>query len=146
MSVPQPMEGRASDGARVFQTGGDQYVEEHVHHYAPGSAPLFGRPWQGPAEPRRTAPDSVRLPLVGRAPGVLRDRTDLMERLRAAVAGPGGDIQVLHGMGGCGKTAVAQALFTEAVREHGRGGLWVNAAQRGARRAALSAGARARGA
>ncbi|MGW3682523.1 tetratricopeptide repeat protein [Streptomyces prasinus] len=146
MSVPQPMEGRASDGARVFQTGGDQYIEEHVHHYAPGSAPLFGRPGQGPAELRRTAPDSVRLPLVGRAPGVLRDRTDLMERLRAAVAGPGGDIQVLHGMGGCGKTAVAQALFTEAVREHGRVGLWVNASERVSLRAGMLAVAGDRGA
>ncbi|MFF0671550.1 tetratricopeptide repeat protein [Streptomyces tendae] len=146
MSVPRPMEGRASDSARIYQTGGDQYIEEHVHHYAPGSAPLFGHPWTGPAEPRGTAPDSVRMPLVGRAPGVLRDRTDLMERLRAAVAGPGGDIHVLHGMGGCGKTAVAQALFHEAVREHGRVGLWVNASERVSLRAGMLAVAGDRGA
>ncbi|MGV9896610.1 tetratricopeptide repeat protein [Streptomyces tendae] len=146
MSVPRPMEGRASDSARIYQTAGDQYIEEHVHHYAPGSAPLFGHPWTGPAEPRGTAPDSVRMPLVGRAPGVLRDRTDLMERLRAAVAGPGGDIQVLHGMGGCGKTAVAQALFHEAVRDHGRVGLWVNASERVSLRAGMLAVAGDRGA
>ncbi|MER7485963.1 tetratricopeptide repeat protein [Streptomyces sp. NPDC126497] len=146
MSVPPPMEGRASGRARVYQTGGDQYVEEHVHHYAPGSAPLFGRHVVAPAEPRPAAPDSVRLPLVGRAPGVLRDRTDLMERLRAAVAGPGGDIQVLHGMGGCGKTAVAHALFTEAVRDHGRVGLWVNASERVSLRAGMLAVAGDRGA
>ncbi len=146
MSVPTPMEGHASDSARVYQTGGDQYIEEHVHHYAPGSAPLFGRHVVTPAEPRRAAPDSVRLPLVGRAPGVLRDRTDLMEHLRAAVAGPGGDIQVLHGMGGCGKTAVAHALFTETVRDHGRVGLWVNASERVSLRAGMLAVAGDRGA
>ena len=146
MSAPTPMEGRASGSARVYQTGGDQYIEEHVHHYAPGSAPLFGRHLVAPAEPRRAAPDSVRLPLVGRAPGVLRDRTDIMEHLRTAVAGPGGDIQVLHGMGGCGKTAVAHALFTEAVRDHGRVGLWVNASERVSLRAGMLAVAGDRGA
>ncbi|MER6166701.1 tetratricopeptide repeat protein [Streptomyces violaceorubidus] len=146
MSAPTPMEGRASGSARVYQSGGDQYIEEHVHHYAPGSAPLFGPPWPGPAGPREAAPDSVRMPLVGRAPGVLRDRTDLMARLRAAVAGPGGDIQVLLGMGGCGKTAVAQALFTEAVRDHGRVGLWVNASERVSLRAGMLAVAGDRGA
>lgn len=146
MSVPRPMEGRASGSARIYQAGGDQYIEEHVHHHAPGSAPLFGHPWTGPAEPREAAPDSVRMPLVGRAPRVLRDRTDLMERLRAAVAGPGSDIQVLHGMGGCGKTAVAQALFTEAVRDHGRVGLWVNASERVSLRAGMLAVAGDRGA
>ncbi|MFF9483469.1 tetratricopeptide repeat protein [Streptomyces sp. NPDC014676] len=146
MSVPGSMEGRASGSARIYQTGGDQYIEEHVHHYAPGSAPLFGHPWAGPAEPRRAAPDSVRMPLVGRAPGILRDRTDTMERLRAAVAGPGGGIQVLHGMGGCGKTAVAHTLFTEAVRDHGRVGLWVNASERVSLRAGMLAVAGDRGA
>ncbi|MGC0377156.1 tetratricopeptide repeat protein [Streptomyces sp. SAI-229] len=146
MSVPTPMEGRASGSARIYQTGGDQYIEEHVHHYAPGSAPLFGRHVVAPAELPPTAPDSVRLPLVGRAPGVLRDRTDIMERLRAAVAGPGGGIHVLHGMGGCGKTAVAHALFTEAVRDHGRVGLWVNASERVSLRAGMLAVAGDRGA
>ncbi|MEU2899249.1 tetratricopeptide repeat protein [Streptomyces sp. NPDC001273] len=146
MTMPRPMEGRASGSARVYQTGGDQYIEEHVHHYAPGPAPLFGHPWAGPAEPRGAAPDSVRIPLVGRAPGVLRDRADVMERLRAAVAGPGGGIQVLHGLGGCGKTAVAHTLFTEAVRDHGRVGLWVNASERVSLRAGMLAVAGDRGA
>ncbi|MFJ8540682.1 tetratricopeptide repeat protein [Streptomyces sp. NPDC093586] len=146
MSAPTPMEGRASGSARIYQTGGDQYIEEHVHHYAPGAAPLFGNPWTGPAEPRGAAPDSVRMPLVGRAPGILRDRTDLMRRLRDAVAGPGGDIHVLHGMGGCGKTAVAHTLFTEAVRDHGRVGLWINASERVSLRAGMLAAAGDRGA
>lgn len=69
-----------------------------------------------------------------------------MERLRTVVAGPGGDIQVLHGMGGCGKTAVAHALFTEAVRDHGRVGLWVNASERVSLRAGMLAVAGDRGA
>ncbi|MCQ8189782.1 NB-ARC domain-containing protein [Streptomyces rugosispiralis] len=86
------------------------------------------------------------MPLVGRAPGILRDRADLMERLRAAVTGPGGDVHVLHGLGGCGKTAVAHALFTEAVRDHGRVGLWVNASERISLRAGMLAVAGDRGA
>ncbi|MEV1023175.1 tetratricopeptide repeat protein [Streptomyces sp. NPDC050264] len=146
MSPSESMEGRASGQARIFQTGGSQYIEEHIHHYAPGSAPLFGRQTVGPAAPQRLAPDSVRLPLVGRAPGILRDRTEVMGLLRAAVAGPGGDIQVLHGMGGCGKTAVARALFTEAVRDHGRVGLWVNASEHVSLRAGMLAVAGDRGA
>ncbi|MBT2506926.1 tetratricopeptide repeat protein [Streptomyces sp. ISL-98] len=35
---------------------------------------------------------------------------------------------VVHGMAGCGKTAIARILFDEAVAEHGLVGLWVNAA------------------
>ncbi len=141
------MRGSASGSARVYQTGGDQYIEEHVHHYAPGAAPLFERHVVHQSEtPPRAAPDSVRLPLVGRAPGVLRDRTEVMDRLRAAAAGPGGDIHVLHGMGGCGKTAVAHALFTEAVRDHGRVGLWVNASEHVSLRAGMLAVAGDRGA
>ncbi|WP_428957307.1 tetratricopeptide repeat protein [Streptomyces sp. cg35] len=146
MTPPEPMQGRASGQARIYQTGGSQYIEEHIHHYAPGSAPLFGTQPVVPAAPQRLAPDSVRLPLVGRAPGILRDRTEVMGLLRAAVAGPGGDVQVLHGMGGCGKTAVARALFTEAVREHGRVGLWVNASEHVSLRAGMLAVAGDRGA
>lgn len=142
MRGPGPIDGRASGQGRVFQTGGDQYIEEHHHHYEPGAAPLLA-----PAAPRdMTAPDSVRVPLVGRAPGILRDRAELMERLRAAVTGPGGDVHVLHGLGGCGKTAVAHALFTEAVRDHGRIGLWVNASERISLRAGMLAVAGDRGA
>ncbi|MFI0818025.1 tetratricopeptide repeat protein [Streptomyces sp. NPDC021098] len=144
MRGPGPIDGRASGQGRVFQTGGDQYIEEHHHHYEPGATPLLA---PAPAAPRdMTAPDSVRVPLVGRAPGILRDRADLMERLRAAVTGPGGDVHVLHGLGGCGKTAVAHALFTEAVRDHGRIGLWVNASERISLRAGMLAVAGDRGA
>ncbi|MEU8725421.1 tetratricopeptide repeat protein [Streptomyces antimycoticus] len=151
MSDPMPIDGRASGQGRVYQTSGDQHIEEHHHHYGAGTGSGTGsllapRP-VGPRPPQgATVPDSVRVPLVGRTPGILRDRADLMERLRAAVTGPGGDVHVLHGLGGCGKTAVAHALFTEAVRDHGRVGLWVNASERISLRAGMLAVAGDRGA
>ncbi|MDW6061676.1 NB-ARC domain-containing protein [Streptomyces sp. FXJ1.4098] len=83
---------------------------------------------------------------MGRAPAVLRDRADLMRRLRTAVGGDSGQIHVLHGMGGCGKTAVAHALFAEAVRDRARVGLWVNASERLSLRAGMLAVAADRGA
>ncbi|WP_063734144.1 tetratricopeptide repeat protein [Streptomyces sp. RTd22] len=144
MREPGHIDGRASGQGRVFQTGGDQYIEEHHHHYEPGAGPLLES--ASTAHRGMTAPDSVRVPLVGRAPGILRDRAELMERLRAAVTGPGGDVHVLHGLGGCGKTAVAYALFTEAVRDHGYVGLWVNASERISLRAGMLAVAGDRGA
>ncbi|NIY65431.1 tetratricopeptide repeat protein [Streptomyces malaysiensis] len=142
-----PIDGRASGQGRVFQTSGDQHIEEHHHHYGAGTGSLLAPQPVGPRPPHgATVPDSVRVPLVGHAPGILRDRADLMERLRTAVTGPGGDVHVLHGLGGCGKTAVAHALFTESVRDHGRVGLWVNASERISLRAGMLAVAGDRGA
>ncbi|MFE5815564.1 tetratricopeptide repeat protein [Streptomyces sp. NPDC056479] len=86
------------------------------------------------------------MPLVGRAPGVLRDRDELREVLGAAAAGPGGEVHVLHGLGGCGKTALAYWLFSETVRDHGRVGFWVNASERMSLRAGMLAVAGDRGA
>ncbi|MER5830690.1 tetratricopeptide repeat protein [Streptomyces sp. NPDC002130] len=138
---------RASGQGRIFQTSGDQYIEEHHHHYGAGAGgPLFGRAAGPPAGAGPTAPDSVRMPLVGRAPGILRDREQLRETLGAAVAGSGGEVHVVHGMGGCGKTALAYWLFNEAVREHGRVGFWVNASERMSLRAGMLAVAGDRGA
>ncbi|WP_055712237.1 tetratricopeptide repeat protein [Streptomyces torulosus] len=137
---------RASGQGRVFQTSGDQYIQEHHHHYGAGAdGPLFaGGPQSTAALP--AAPDSVRVPLVGRPPGVLRDREQPREALTAAVTGPGGGIHVVHGMGGCGKTALAYWLFTEAVRTHRRVGFWVNASERMSLRAGMLAVAGDRGA
>ncbi|OLZ65710.1 ATP/GTP-binding protein [Streptomyces sp. IMTB 2501] len=139
---------RASGQGRIFQTSGDQYIQEHHHHYGAGAGgPLFGReggPSAGGSGP--AAPDSVRIPLVGRPPGILRDRRELRALLSAAVAGPGGEVHVVHGMGGCGKTALAYWLFTDAVREHGRVGFWVNASERMSLRAGMLAVAGDRGA
>lgn len=127
-------DGRASGQGRVFQATGDQHITEHHHHYEPGTgSTVFG-------------PDSVRVPLIGRTPVVLRDRAELMRRLRAAVEGEGGEIHVLHGMGGCGKTAIAHALFNTAVHDRSRVGLWVNASERLALRAGMLAVAADRGA
>ncbi|MFI0729680.1 tetratricopeptide repeat protein [Streptomyces sp. NPDC021225] len=120
-----------ADGqGRVYQASGDQHITEH-HHHAPE--------WSGP--------DSVRRPAVGRAPAVLRDRVGEMDRLRAAVEpGVGNRVYVLHGLGGCGKTAVAYALFHHATGEAGRLGLWVNASDPASLRAGMLAVAADRGA
>ncbi|MFE2185086.1 tetratricopeptide repeat protein [Streptomyces sp. NPDC059455] len=152
MSGPPPphTEGRASGQGRVFQSTGDQHITEHHHHYAPGPGASLFAETAAPSSPSLSGmgagPDSVRIPLVGRVPSVLRDRADLMRRLRTAVDGDDGQIHVLHGMGGCGKTAVAHALFTEAVHDQARIGLWVNASERLSLRAGMLAVAADRGA
>ncbi|MEU9455279.1 tetratricopeptide repeat protein [Streptomyces sp. NPDC048277] len=121
---------RADGQGRVYQATGDQYITEH-HHHAPD--------WSGP--------DSVRRPAVGHTPLVLRDRVGEMDRLRAAVEpGVGNRVYVLHGLGGCGKTAVAYALFHYATDQAGRLGLWVNASDPASLRAAMLAVAADRGA
>lgn len=121
---------RADGHGRVYQASGDQHITEH-HYHAPD--------WSGP--------DSVRRPAVGRAPVVLRDRSGEMDRLRAAV-GPGvcNGVYVLHGLGGCGKTAVAHAVFHYATNEADRVGLWVNASDPASLRAGMLAVAADRGA
>ncbi|MGW5120631.1 tetratricopeptide repeat protein, partial [Streptomyces noursei] len=120
----------AEGQGRVYQASGDQHITEH-HHHVPE--------WAGP--------DSVRLPAVGRVPVVLRDRVAEMERLRTAVNQGGGNrVYVLHGLGGCGKTAVAHALFQHATNHAGRIGLWVNASDSASLRAGMLAVAADRGA
>ncbi|MFJ8887875.1 tetratricopeptide repeat protein [Streptomyces sp. NPDC102402] len=144
----------ASGSGRVYQTAGDQYVTENHYHQAPDhGASLFAPPPrrtvvrpQGGGAFGRPAPDSVRTPLVGRAPRVLRDRTALMARLTDAARDETGGIHVLHGMGGCGKTAVAHSLFTTVHRDGERIGLWVNASERSTLRSGMLAVAADRGA
>ncbi|WP_024761754.1 tetratricopeptide repeat protein [Streptomyces exfoliatus] len=121
---------RADGYGRIYQATGDQHIVEY-HHHAPD--------WAGP--------DSVRHPAVGRGPVVLRDRVGEMDRLRAAVEpGVGNRAYVLHGMGGCGKTAVAHTLFRHATDHAGRVGLWVNASDPASLRAGMLAVAADRGA
>ncbi|MGW5423780.1 tetratricopeptide repeat protein [Streptomyces sp. NPDC003943] len=121
---------RAEGQGRVYQASGDQHIVEHHHH---------GPSWAGP--------DSVRRPAVGRAPVVLRDRAELMSRLRAAVdRGAGDEVLVLHGLGGCGKTAVAYTLFQHATADGERLGFWVNASDQASLRAGMLAVAADRGA
>ncbi|RPK40751.1 tetratricopeptide repeat protein [Streptomyces sp. ADI93-02] len=148
-------QGRASGQGRVYQATGDQYVTENHYHQTPPdlSSSLFGPSMQRTVVRAqvgraldRPAPDSVRTPLVGRAPRILRDRADLMGRLTEAVRQEGGGIHVLHGMGGCGKTAVAQTLFNKLSGRDDRIGLWVNASERATLRAGMLAVAADRGA
>lgn len=128
------MDGRADTRGRVYQASGDQQIIEHHHH---GDA--------GPGE--WTSIESVRQPTSGRTPGTFRDRTDLMDRLRAALEEDAGNrVYVLHGMGGCGKTAVAHALFRHATERAHRIGLWVNASDRASLRSGMLAVAADRGA
>ncbi|MFF8369245.1 tetratricopeptide repeat protein [Streptomyces lydicus] len=123
-------DGQANGQGRVYQASGDQHITEH-HHHSPS--------WAGP--------DSVRRPAVGRAPVVLRDRTELMSRLKASVdQGAGNEVLVLHGLGGCGKTAVAYMLFQHATTEEERLGFWVNASDQASLRAGMLAVAADRGA
>ncbi|MEU3710152.1 tetratricopeptide repeat protein [Streptomyces catenulae] len=125
---------RAEGQGRVYQASGDQHIVEN-HHYAAERSDT----WQGL--------DSIRWPSMGRAPAVLRGRTELMERLRSAVApGNGNQVLVLHGLGGCGKTAVAHSLFRHATEEASRIGLWVNASDTASLRAGMLAVAADRGA
>jgi len=128
------MDGRADAQGRVYQASGDQHIIEHHHHGDPGPDG-----WTGI--------ESVRQPTSGRIPVTFRDRTELMERLHGAVApGRSGQIYVLHGMGGCGKTAVAHSLFQYATDVANRVGLWVNASDRAALRGGMLAVAADRGA
>lgn len=127
------MDGHAEDRGRVYQASGDQHISEH-HHYGDEAATPGG-------------PDSVRRPAVGRPPVVLRDRVEVLERLKAGVRnGRGGDAYVLYGMGGCGKTAVAYTFFQAAINECGRVGLWVSESDRASLRAGMLAVAADRGA
>ncbi|WP_434590935.1 tetratricopeptide repeat protein [Streptomyces sp. A5-4] len=146
--------GRASGHGRVYQATGDQYLTEHHHHY-PAEEPssLFGPSMQRTVVRASRnqrydwpAPDSVRTALVGRTPLVLRDREGLTRRLLCAAQDERGGIHVLHGLGGCGKTAVAQAVFNSATRQSGRIGLWVNASERATLRSGMLAVAADRGA
>ncbi|OEV29760.1 ATP/GTP-binding protein [Streptomyces nanshensis] len=127
------MDGRAHRQGRVYQASGDQHITEH-HHHGVVDAPGFG-------------PDSVRRPAFGRPPVALRDREELMDRLREAIDADIRDqVYVLHGMGGCGKTAVAYALFQYATADGDQLGLWVNASDKATLRGGMLAVAADRGA
>lgn len=138
----------------MYQTTGDQHITEHHHYYGADEATsLFAssvprsvvHPRSDVLRNELPAPDSVRMPLVWRTPRRLRDREDLMRRLLEAAGGHGG-VHVLHGTGGCGKTAVAQALFHMVTGPRDTVGLWVNASERATFRAGMLAVAADRGA
>ncbi|WP_037894154.1 tetratricopeptide repeat protein [Streptomyces sp. NRRL WC-3626] len=131
------MDGHAEDRGRVYQASGDQHISEHHHHHGE----------RGDEPAGLQGPDSVRRPAVGRPPVVLRDRAEVLDRLRSSVReGHGGEVYVLYGMGGSGKTAVAYTLFQLATGEGARVGLWVGASDRASLRAGMLAVAADRGA
>ncbi|MCO5967534.1 tetratricopeptide repeat protein [Actinoallomurus soli] len=88
-----------------------------------------GTPATASAQPETTAPApgmfSIRPPF-GELPTRVRGRDALLEDLRACLVAPPGRIQVLHGLGGCGKTTVALRLAHDA-REQGFRVFWVSA-------------------
>ncbi|MGW4050523.1 tetratricopeptide repeat protein [Streptomyces sp. NPDC004779] len=151
-SAAPAIQGRASGNGRVYQAQRDQHVTEHHYHYPEGAPSLFASP--GPFVPGQpgsfgsaaAVPDSVRTPLVGRSPMVLRDRKRVLPELLQAAGGETGGVHVVHGLGGCGKTALAQAVFNEVTRESLRIGLWVNASERSTLRSGMLAVAADRGA
>jgi hypothetical protein len=128
------MDGRAQNQGQVNQAARDQHITNHYH-----AGPAGSGDWG--------APDSVRLPAVGRVPVRLRDRTEVMERLRG-IADPtaSGQVYVLHGLGGTGKTAVAYTVFREVTAQGARDGLWVNSSDAPSLRQGMLAVAADRGA
>lgn len=137
-SVPRTA---VSDHGRLFRAERDQHITEYHTHIAATLGALGDQQWAGP--------DSVRVPLAARMHSPIRDRRDLRRALLAAVLGsepePQG-IHIVHGMPGCGKTAVALTVFDEAVGGHGITGLWVNASSTTSFRAGMLAVASDRGA
>ena len=116
---------------RIFQSERDIQITEHHHH---GDAAT-------PAPP--TGPASVRVPLSAPLRATLRDREELRAELLAALES-GGGVHVLHGFGGCGKTAVARWLFDETTPT--RVTLWVDASTESQLRDGMLAVAADRGA
>ncbi|SMC88152.1 Tetratricopeptide repeat-containing protein [Kibdelosporangium aridum] len=71
---------------------------------------------------------SIRPP-IGDLPSRVRGRDELLDQLFAEVANTRSAIQVLHGLGGCGKTTVALELARRGA-ESGCSVFWINGDQR----------------
>ncbi|WP_406360120.1 tetratricopeptide repeat protein [Streptomyces sp. NBC_01544] len=112
MSEDASLRAAAYGQGRIFQSERDIQITEHHHHGTPGTSVSA------------TSPASVRVALSAPLRAALRDRKELREELLAAVDF-GGGVHVLHGFGGCGKTAVARWLFDQAASSLVT--LWVDA-------------------
>ncbi|MEJ2853094.1 MULTISPECIES: hypothetical protein [unclassified Saccharothrix] len=89
------------------------------------------REWRGtttaePVEVRRPGALSIRPP-IGGLPAHVRGRDDVLDHISALVAEPQPVVQVLHGLGGCGKTTIA----LEVARRADCPVFWISASQRG---------------
>ncbi|MEU7640301.1 tetratricopeptide repeat protein [Streptomyces sp. NPDC039016] len=131
MSEDASLRAAAYEQGRIFQAERDIQITEHHHHGAeiPSAS--------------ATGPASVRVALSPPLRAALRDREELREELLASV-GSGGGVHVLHGFGGCGKTAVARWLFDRTASS--RVALWVDASRESQLRAGMLAVAADRGA
>lgn len=96
------------------------------------NAARTGRPPEPPPEPShapsRPGMFSIKPPF-GELPARLRGRDDLAAVLRARLTEPTGRVQVLHGLGGCGKTTLALHL-ARLAREQGHRVFWLSALDR----------------
>jgi tetratricopeptide (TPR) repeat protein len=132
----------SADGSgRVYQADGDQIIVDYSVH-------LDERPSSG-GSLMWASPESVRTPLVTPLSSPFRDRIDVRQALLRAIRDPATAANGLHivpGMAGSGKTALAQAVFDEAVATCGVVGLWVNASDGPSFRSGMLAVAHDRGA
>ncbi|WP_406104476.1 tetratricopeptide repeat protein [Streptomyces sp. NBC_01003] len=131
MSEDASLRAAAYGQGRIFQSERDIQITEHHHHGAPDTSASAN----GPA--------SVRVASAAPLRAALRDREELREELLTALDADGG-VHVLHGFGGCGKTAVARWLFDQSVPS--RVALWVDASTELQLRAGMLAVAADRGA
>ncbi|MFF1355379.1 tetratricopeptide repeat protein [Streptomyces sp. NPDC058297] len=131
MSEDASLRAAAYGQGRIFQSERDIQITEHHHHGAPDTSASAS----GPA--------SVRVASAAPLRAALRDREELREELLAALDAAGG-VHVLHGFGGCGKTAVARWLFDQSAAS--RVALWVDASTELQLRAGMLAVAADRGA
>ncbi|WP_052435000.1 tetratricopeptide repeat protein [Streptacidiphilus melanogenes] len=119
------MHQEATGQGRAYSAQHDLHITEYHSHV---TAPPTGTPLP-------SGPTSVRMPLAAPLRTKVHDRRDLRKLLLDAAlsVGRSGGTHVIHGMPGCGKTAVVQAVMGEfAAARDGAGqtvtGLWVSAA------------------
>ncbi len=131
----------ADGSSRVYQAAGNQIIVDYSVLQDERPSPGTRLVW--------ASPESVRTPLVTPLSSPFRDRIEVREALLRAIRNPesaASGLHIVHGMAGSGKTALAQAVFDEAVTGCGVVGLWVNASDGPSFRSGMLAVAHDRGA